>query len=242
MTDPLFLADLAHTGPGDTVLVCGEEGRHAVVVRRIRVGEKVLLSDGEGAGVRGEVLEAGRDGMLVRVDEVLDPTPRPLRVVAVQALAKGERSDIAVEALTEIGADEILAWQAARSVVRWDAKIAKGVAKWSAFVLAATKQSRRLRIPPVSYASTQDVCRRLEAADLALVLHEDATEDLRQVAVPAAGECVLVVGPEGGISRAELDAFLAAGARTVRVSDAVLRTSTAGVVAVAQLEALRPRT
>lgn len=240
MTEPLFLADLTGVTPGSTVRVDGEEGRHAAVVRRIRTGERVLLGDGEGAGVRGEVVESSRVGIVVRVDELLAPPAGTLRVVVVQALAKGERSDVAVEALTELGVDEILAWQASRSVVRWDNKVDKGLAKWRGAATSATKQSRRLRIPRVGFADSQAVARRLAAADLALVLHEDATRPLRATSLPARGECVVVVGPEGGISPAELELFAGVGAHQVSVSDAVLRTSTAGLVAVSQIRALQP--
>lgn len=241
MTEPLFLTDLTGVAPGVTVRVGGEEGRHAGLVRRIRVGESVLLSDGAGAGVRGEVVEASKSGILVRVDAVLRPPSQPLRIVAVQALAKGERSDVAVEALTELGVDEILAWQASRSVVRWDDKVDKGLAKWRSAATSATKQSRRLRVPRVGFADSQVVARRLACADLGLVLHEDATDELRELELPGRGECILVVGPEGGISPVELELFREAGARVVSVSDAVLRTSTAGLAAVAQIRALQPR-
>ncbi|MFT8395481.1 16S rRNA (uracil(1498)-N(3))-methyltransferase [Propionibacterium sp.] len=240
MTDALFLAQLSAAVPGSEVVVSGDEGRHAAAAKRMRAGESVLLSDGAGSGVRGEVTQVTKSSITVRVGELIEQPAEPLQIVAVQALAKGERSAIAIEVLTEMGAAEILAWQASRSVVRWDTKTDKGLAKWRATALAATKQSRRLRIPDVGYVSTEDVCSRLAAADLALVLHEDATQELREVPIPSAGECVVVVGPEGGISPAELEAFKAAGSRIVRVSDAVLRTSTAGVVAISQLRALRP--
>ncbi|SER56293.1 16S rRNA (uracil1498-N3)-methyltransferase [Propionibacterium cyclohexanicum] len=240
MTDPLFLADLTGVTTGSVVCLDGAEGHHAAVARRIQLGESVLLGDGQGAGVRGQVVEATRSGLKVLVDEVLSPRVQPLVVVAIQALAKGERSEIAVEALTELGAAEILAWSAARSVVRWDTKMDKGLAKWRSAAVAATKQSRRLRIPGVGFADTAEVARRIAGADLALVLHEDATVALREVTLPSRGECVIVAGPEGGISPDELERFRAAGALPVSVSDAVLRTSTAGLVALAQIRALQP--
>lgn len=240
MTDALFLLEsLAGTRPavGGEVLVDGSEGHHAVAVRRLRAGERVLVADGSGGGVRGEVVEATKAGLRVRVDEVLTETRRPVRLVVAQALAKGDRAELAVEMLTEVGVDEVVPWQASRSVARWSAdRVDRGLARWRSTAREAAKQSRRLRVPAVSDpVATRALAGRLAAADLALVLHEDAEAPIATVPLPAAGEVVVVVGPEGGISPEELAAFEEAGARTVRVGDHVLRTSTAGVVALAAL-------
>jgi 16S rRNA (uracil1498-N3)-methyltransferase len=240
VTAPLFLAeDLPDPlpAPGAELLLGGDEGRHAAVVRRIAAGESVLVSDGRGRGVRATVLEASKAGLRLQVVEQLIATEPPRRIVAVQALAKGDRSELAVEMLTEVGVTEIWPWQASRSIVRWSAERGeKSLARWRSTAREATKQSRRLRVPEVRpVLSTAQLCTALTEADLALVLHEEATAALREVALPDRGTVVVVVGPEGGISGEELERFAAAGARPVLVSDAVLRTSTAGVVAVAGL-------
>ena len=242
MTDPLFLvpdaAQVSGARPGDVVTVTGDEARHAVVVRRVRPGETVYLGDGEGHGIHGEVVQADRQAFAVRVAEVLNAPVPAVRFTVVQALAKGERSDVAIEALTELGVDEIVAWQASRSVVRWEAKADKGLVKWRSAVREAAKQSRRLRVPGVSYETTGQVIERVRRADLAIVLHEGATRWLTDLGWPGAGSVLLIVGPEGGISDDELSVFETAGAHRALVSDAVLRTSTAGTVALAQAHAL----
>jgi 16S rRNA (uracil1498-N3)-methyltransferase len=240
VTDALFLLErLADETPvvGSEVLVDGSEGHHAVAVRRLRAGERVLVADGSGGGVRGEVLEASKAGLRVRVDEVLTEADRPVRLVVAQALAKGDRAELAVEMLTEVGVDEVVPWQASRSVARWSAdRVERGLSRWRSTAREAAKQSRRLRVPVVSDpVTTKSLATRLDAAALALVLHEDADGRIAAVPLPATGEVVVVVGPEGGISPEELAAFDAAGAATVRVGDHVLRTSTAGVVALAAL-------
>ncbi len=240
MTDALFLLEsLAGTSPrvGGEVLVDGSEGHHAVAVRRLRAGERVLVADGSGGGVRGEVVEATKAGLRVRVTELLAEDARPVRLVVAQALAKGDRAELAVEMLTEVGVDEVVPWQASRSVARWSPdRVERGLARWRSTAREAAKQSRRLRVPAVTEpVSTRALAARLAASDLALVLHEDASGPIAQVPLPASGEVVVVVGPEGGISPEELAAFEEAGARTVRVADHVLRTSTAGVVALAAL-------
>lgn len=237
MTDPLFLYDVGSAAVGDDVLIGGSEGHHAAVVRRLQPGERVLVGAGDGHGVRGEVVAATKAGLLVRVIELVDEPEPARRFVAVQALAKGDRSELAVEMLTEVGVHEIVPWQAARSIVRWSLERGeKSLGRWRSTAREAAKQSRRLRAPEVTPAvSTRQLAARLADADLALVLHEEATDPIAAVDLPTSGEVVLVVGPEGGISPDELAALTAAGARAVRVGDHVLRTSTAGVVALAAL-------
>ncbi|MGG5258574.1 16S rRNA (uracil(1498)-N(3))-methyltransferase [Phycicoccus avicenniae] len=228
----------AHT-VGSLARLDGPEGRHAVVVRRTRVGERLVLADGAGRAVEGEVVHVERDLLDVRVDVVReDPEPSP-RFVLVQALAKGDRDDQAVEAATECGVDEVVPWQAARSIVQWRGERGeKARRKWDAVLVAATKQSRRTRRPVLGPTSTTtDLVERARDAALVLVLHEDATEPLAAVALPEAGDVLVVVGPEGGIAPEEVAALEAAGARTVRLGSTVLRASSAGPAALAVLSA-----
>ena len=242
MSDPLFLARFDRVRIGGIVEVTGDEARHAVVVKRTTPGEGVLLADGAGRAVRGRVVAAERNRLAVEVTEILESHPRAHRFVVAQALAKGDRSELAVETMTELGVDEILAWQASRSIVRWQGERgAKSLGRWAATAREATKQSRRFRIPEVSAADTSRVAERIGAAELALVLHESAEKTLSRVNLPDAGEILLIVGPEGGISPDELERFQQAGAVPVRISDGVLRTSTAGAIAIGQLTVLGER-
>ncbi|WP_377643320.1 16S rRNA (uracil(1498)-N(3))-methyltransferase [Oryzobacter terrae] len=242
MTLPLHLLPaevLAGRGPGATVVVDGPEGRHAATVRRTRVGEHLLLTDGAGLRVEAEVVAVGRGTLDVRVVTVAtDPEPSP-RLVLVQALAKNDRDDQAVEAATELGVDEVVPWQASRSVVQWRGERGeKARRKWEAVLLAATKQSRRTRHPLLGpTSSTAELVRRVPSAALVLVLHEDATTPLATVELPPEGDVLVVVGPEGGIAPDELDALVAAGATAVRLGSTVLRSSSAGPAALAVLSA-----
>ena len=242
MSDALFLARFEQVRIGGIVEGTGDEARHAVVVKRTRPGESVLLADGAGRAVRGSVVAAERNRLALEVTEILASPPRAHRFVVAQALAKGDRSELAVEIMTELGVDEILAWQASRSIVRWQGERgAKSLGRWAATAREATKQSRRFRIPEVSAAGTARVVERIGAAELALVLHESAEKTLARVNLPEAGEILLIVGPEGGISPDELERFQQAGAVPVRISDGVLRTSTAGAIAIGQLTVLGER-
>ncbi|MBM6403582.1 16S rRNA (uracil(1498)-N(3))-methyltransferase [Phycicoccus sp. CSK15P-2] len=242
MTLPVYLVAgglLDGCEAGDVVRVDGPEARHAVAVRRTRAGERVVLADGAGCSAEGEVAEVDRDTFAVRVDAVRDePEPSP-RFVLVQALAKGDRDDQAVEAATECGVDEVVPWQAARSVVRWRGERGeRSRRKWDAVIVAATKQSRRTRRPVLgATATTEALVARVGTADLALVLHEDATLPLAGATLPEAGEVLVVVGPEGGVAPEELEALEAAGARPVRLGPTVLRSSSAGPAALAVLSA-----
>jgi 16S rRNA (uracil1498-N3)-methyltransferase len=244
MTLPVHLVpSLAGVRAGASVEVDGDEAHHAVTVRRLRVGEPVMLTDGAGTSVVGEVTSTGKRVLAVKVRSVtVDPLPEPA-VVVVQALPKGERGELAVEVLTEVGVSQIVPWAASRSVAVWKGERAeKSLARWRSTAREAAKQARRSWLPEVTpLASTAEVAALVGGADLAVVLHEEATTPLAGLEVPPTGRVVVVVGPEGGLTDDEVSAFTEAGAVAVRLGAEVLRTSTAGVAAVAALLSRTPR-
>jgi 16S rRNA (uracil1498-N3)-methyltransferase len=244
MSLPVHLVpSLAGVAAGSSVEVTGDEAHHAVAVRRLRVGESVVLTDGSGVSVTGEVASTGKRVFALTVSSVrVAPAPDP-SVVVVQALPKGDRGELAVEMLTEIGVAEIVPWAASRSVAVWKGeRAAKSLARWRSTAREAAKQARRSWFPVVGEpATTGDVAALLGGADLAVVLHEGAAVPLAALEVPASGRIVVVVGPEGGLTDDEIAAFAAAGARPVVLGPEVLRTSTAGVAAVAALLSRTPR-
>ncbi|HEY8451091.1 MAG: 16S rRNA (uracil(1498)-N(3))-methyltransferase [Micromonosporaceae bacterium] len=237
MTAPLFLVDALPDG--DRATLAGPEGHHAATVRRMRVGEKLLLSDGRGGTAEATVTGVGRSTLELSITGRHHEPPPPHRFVVVQALAKADRSELAVQAMTEVGVDEVVPWAAARSVVRWQGERGERAwYRWVATAREAAKQSRRSRLPRVAApASTDDVVARIRDATVALVLDGSAESRLTTVPLPDAGEVLLVVGPEGGLTPAELAAFEGAGAVPVRLGSTVLRTSTAGPAALAVLSA-----
>ncbi|WP_127474868.1 16S rRNA (uracil(1498)-N(3))-methyltransferase [Microbacterium sulfonylureivorans] len=226
-------------GPGDMVVLTGSEAHHAAAVRRVRVGEEVTVGDGRGAWLTGTCESVAPREVVIRVGSRTDSAPPRPRVVLVQALAKGDRDELAVQAATELGIDEIVPWQATRSVSRWDAaKADKGRARWATIVREAAKQAHRAWIPEVSPLTTTKQLVARAAASRTLVL--EPTGALRLTGTALAGEdrdVMLVVGPEGGIAADELDALEQAGAELVRLGDSVLRTSTAGPAALAVVSA-----
>ena len=235
MSAPLFLVDELPGGSAYTLT--GPEGHHAADVQRLRPGEALILSDGRGGTASATVTAVRRGSVDLAVDVRHRADPPDPRLVVVQAIAKGDRGELAVQSMTEVGVDEIVPWAASRSVAQWRGERgAKSRERWIATAREAAKQARRAWLPAVgAECATTQVAARLARAAGAFVLHEAATDRLSTAELPATGEIVLVVGPEGGITDAELAAFGAAGASAVRLGDPVLRTSTAGVAALSVL-------
>jgi 16S rRNA (uracil1498-N3)-methyltransferase len=246
VTPPVFLVDALPAAGGAAVLD-GPEGHHAATVLRLRPGEAVWLSDGCGGLAECAVTAAEPAGLRLAVLARTAAEPPQPRFVLVQALAKGERGELAVELATEIGVDEVVPWQAARAVVQWRGERGeRALARWRSTARAAAKQCRRPFLPAVAdLHSTREVCALIglatAAGGLAVVLHAQAGTALTAVPLPARGDVLLVVGPEGGLSEGELTALRAAGARPARLGPTILRTSTAGPAALAVLSAASGR-
>ncbi|MBF6164809.1 16S rRNA (uracil(1498)-N(3))-methyltransferase [Streptomyces gardneri] len=232
--------------PGAVAVLDGPEGRHAATVRRIRVGEPITLSDGRGVLAESEVVAAYRDRLELAVRDRVLAAPQAPPVTVAQALPKSDRSELAVELMTEAGADAVIPWQAARCVANWEGKAAKGVGKWRAAARSAARQSRRAYIPEVAdLHRTKDLLEvvRTAKADGAIIaaLHESGTARFTELPFADATGIVLVVGPEGGLDDTELTALAEAGADVTLLGPTVLRTSTAAAVALGALGALTPR-
>lgn len=238
MTAPVFVVDRLN-GVGPEFVLDGPEGRHAVSVKRLRPGEDVVLTDGRGLWMEGVVRATeGKDRLVVMdLGGVHEELPESPRITVVQALPKGDRGELAVETMTETGVDAIVPWAASRCITQWKGdRGLKALAKWRSTAREAGKQSRRVRFPEVADpATTKQVAALLATADFAAVLHESGDAPLSTADLPGAGEIVLVVGPEGGVSPEELALFVEAGAQPYRLGRSVLRTSTAGTAAVALL-------
>ncbi|GAA4015847.1 16S rRNA (uracil(1498)-N(3))-methyltransferase [Streptomyces sp. NBC_01352] len=238
MTAPVFVVEHFDAGGGGQYVLDGPEGRHAVSVKRLRAGESLVLTDGAGRWAECDVVGTeGKDRLIVHMTGVAEePAPSP-RITVVQALPKGDRGELAVETMTETGVDAIVPWAASRCITQWKGdRGLKALGKWRATAREAGKQSRRVRFPEVADAATsKQVAALLAKADFAAVLHESGAETLATAELPAEGEIVLVVGPEGGVSPEELALFEEAGAKAYRLGPTVLRTSTAGTAATALL-------
>lgn len=238
MVEPMFRTHLDNPKPGDLVLLAGPEGKHAASVRRMRVGEGIQLGDGRGLRVRGEVAEVAANSLKVRVVSSVQEAEPQNKLTLIQALAKGDRDELAVQAATELGAWSVIPWQADRSISKWEGpKITKGVSRWQTIVGEATKQSLRSFEPVVQApVSSRQLAEMVKEFDQVIVLDPTAQVGLGSVSFIAHSAAV-IVGPEGGINETELEELEAAGAVRVHMGEPILRTSTAGIAAIALLQA-----
>jgi 16S rRNA (uracil1498-N3)-methyltransferase len=240
MVLPLFQHPLSPKPTvGDVVLLAGAEAKHAVSVRRMRVGEGIQLANGQGFRVVGAVANIDGQSLTVTVSQVTQEAEPDPALVLVQALAKGDRDELAIQAATELGSFAIVPWQAERSISRWDGpKIAKGVERWQTIVAEAAKQALRSFTPQVAQPVTsKELAKMVAEYSVVLVLDPTAENSLVGADLPKHGNVAIVVGPEGGISESELVQLQAAGAVRVHLGESILRTSTAGVAAISVLQA-----
>lgn len=240
MVEPLFFAAIgSDTKVGSTFNLAGPDAKHAVTVRRMAVGEAIAISDGAGIKIRGKVVKLNKDSLEMSVDNLESlPTPK-VQLHLVQALAKADRDELAVQACTELGIFGVTPWQSERSISIWkEEKKTKGQLRWQTIATEAAKQSLRAFVPVVGKVlSSQELVQTLAGFDQVLVLDPESKASITQVQLPSSGSIAVVVGPEGGISPVELAAFSDAGFELVHLGEGVLRTSTAGMAAMSFLQA-----
>jgi 16S rRNA (uracil1498-N3)-methyltransferase len=236
MTAALFLVPAMPDG--DAYTLDGPEGHHAATVARLRVGAALLLGDGRGGMASALVSAVGRGDVAVTIEKRWYVEPPSPRLVVAQGIPKGDRAELAVAAMTEVGVDEIVPWAAARCVAIWRGdRAARARDKWAATAREATKQARRPWVPAIAPSSVSTAALAARPAAAVLVLDEEATTPLATLDLPPTGDIVLVVGPEGGITPDEVETLVDAGATPVLIGPNVLRTSTAGVAALSVLSA-----
>ncbi|HEX2050802.1 MAG TPA: RsmE family RNA methyltransferase [Actinomycetota bacterium] len=210
-----------------------DESRHALKVLRVASSDPVVVIDGCGTVARCAAARVDGDVLVSRIlTRDVHARPRP-EIAVYQGAARGHKLDDVVERLGELGVAELSAYESARAVARWDGdKAERRAARWNAIARSAAKVSRSgFALHARAGLSWDDVvaCVAREAA--AIVLWEEATSPLRDALVGAPERVALVVGPEGGLARAEASALEGAGARLVSLGPRVLRTENAAVVA-----------
>jgi 16S rRNA (uracil1498-N3)-methyltransferase len=241
MVEPMFTYDFQKTpAVGDVIDISGAEAKHAVQVRRMRVDEAIQLTDKAGLRVHGLVKATQKSSLSVLVNSVESESAPPLKLTLVQALAKGDRDELAVQAATELGVMFVIPWESDRSVSRWiGIKEDKGVERWQTIATEAAKQSLRVWhpvvAPPIKGSSVAELTKSFDAV---LVLDPTSSVGLASIDFPKEGSIALVVGPEGGISDEELSDLELAGAKLVHLGQPILRTSTAGIAGISAITAL----
>ena len=216
---------------GAVVQLPAPEARHATASLRMSTGEQVIVSDGRGRKAIGTLEVDGSVVSAVIVSIVDEPAANPSLTV-VQALAKGDHGELAIDQMTQVGVDRIIPWASQRAIVQLKGDRAdKALIKWQQTARAATKQARRAWMPVVSpVRTTKEILGQLTEFDAVFLLHEDASIPLSAAELPESGLICLIVGPEGGIAPDEQEWLAEAGARPVRLGTEVLRSSLAGAV------------
>ncbi len=239
MVEPLFKKRFSVApAVGSLVELDAEEAKHAISVRRMRVDEAIQLTDGRGLRVQGSVSEIKAKSLIVKVATVTQEQSPTNEITLIQALAKGDRDELAIQAATELGVMRVIPWQAERSISRWDAaKAAKGQVRWQVICDEAAKQSLRVWHPQVEQlVDSQTLTKGFAEFDQVYVLDPTAIRGLASQKA-FSSKIAVIIGPEGGIDESELSLFEAAGAIRVGLGDSILRTSTAGVAAISVIQA-----
>jgi 16S rRNA (uracil1498-N3)-methyltransferase len=229
-------ASLGPWAPGDTITLTGDEAHHAARVGRLTVGETTAVGDGNGVVAQATVAAVSGSEVTVTLGSVEHQTRPTPEIWLAQALAKGDRDELAIQASTELGIDRVIPYQASRSISTWSGdKVGKGVARWTKIVTEATKQALRAYVPHVSHPQTTPEVTALAGQCEVVVLDPHATELLSQFRPVGDRPILLVVGPEGGLSPEELSTLEKSGATRRKLGESVLRTSSAGPAALAVL-------
>lgn len=235
MAHQYFNENISHAAIGEVVELVGPEAHHASTVSRLRIGEIIRIGNGRGLILEAKILTAEKTLVTTEVLTFSETPAASPQLVLVQALAKSDRDERAIEAATELGVDRIIPWASSRSISKWEAsKIAKGEARWVSIVKEASKQSLRSHIPLIdSHSNAQEVVAKLSGV-LTLLLDPQAMTSISDVSIEASSIGV-IVGPEGGITDEEREYFVNAGATPCSLGSNILRTSTAGPAALAIL-------
>ena len=229
----LFFVDDLPTTVGGSYEFANDDANHAIRVLRMQEGAEFMLSDGKGAWSQVVATEVKKKSMQVQVLDSGFQDPLATTITVVQAIPKGDRAKEAIELLTEAGVDRIVPWLSTRS-------IGKGSEKFAVTAREASKQSRRFRIPEVTdMATTAQICEAIKISDLAIAFHESATTKLSdQVSSHNVEHLLIIIGPEGGLTDEEIDAFTQAGAKVALMGRPILRSAHAGIAAVSAVSAL----
>ena len=207
-----------------------EQSVHARSLR-IRAGEQIAITNG--AGKVGFASVTAENPVQFQIHHIsVEDMPAP-RFHLVQALAKNDRDEMALQASVELGCRTVTPWQAARSIVKWDQKAERNQSRWQSIAIEAMKQSQQSFLCEVGPLATT---KALAPIGIGILL--DPRGEAPLASIEAAGDYTIVVGPEGGIAEEELLVLKSAGFRSYRMGGSVLRASTAGPAAIAALAAL----
>jgi 16S rRNA (uracil1498-N3)-methyltransferase len=236
VTEPWFVAP-TESWSADQVRLPADESHHALRVLRIAPPDVITVTDGMGTVARCRV--GSFDDEILTAEVIERTTHRRIRpeVVVYQGAAKSSKLDAVVERLAELGVMETFSFESSRSVVHWDeAKLERLDERWSVIARSAAKQSRSpFLMSSKAGLRWADLIGRIEREPLAVCLWEGASLPLRTALMEPAERVALIVGPEGGLERAEAEALADAGAQLVSLGPRILRTENAAFAATSAL-------
>ena len=232
----IYTTEPLHTG--ETIELDARASHYLANVLRTAVGETLVLFNGDGTEHLAEVRQTTRHKVLVKLLRVdACNTESPLHVTLVQAISKGERMDYCVQKAAELGVDVIQPLLTRRVVVKMDQKRQlKRLEHWQAVAVSACEQSGRARVPIILEPLTLDHWLLTEANSERLLLAPEAHHKLSEFQ-PKSTSLSLLIGPEGGFDDEEVAQACAAGCQALSMGPRILRTETAGPVAIALLQA-----
>ncbi len=229
----LFFVD--QLSSGTTQELGGDEGHHAVAVMRLGIGEQIKIADGAGNWVSGTITEVNKKSLKIDVAQRGSAQAGKPELIVVQAVTKSDRTKEMLELLTVGGADQIIPWQAERCISKWQKDSAQ---KWESAIKEAAKQSRRVKLPVLGdEVTTNQLIKLFQPADKVVILHESASIGISQLNLSNEfARIIIIIGPEGGISDAEISQLEVAGAVTARMGELVLRSAHAGFAALSAIQ------
>lgn len=227
--------------PGAEISLPDDVAGHLVRVLRLREGEACVLFNGDGLDVPATLTRADkREVRVVLGTPVPVARESPLRIGLIQGIARGEKMDLILQKATELGVAQVHPVNADRTEVRLEGeRLAKREAHWRSVMVSACEQSGRAQVPSLSSVATlAAVSAQLPIEGLRLMLDPEGAETLTSLK-PAPGAPMLVaIGPEGGWSERDRSQLRELGFRGLRLGPRILRTETAGLAAIAALQAL----
>ena len=231
----LFFVDDLPTTVGQMYTFDNEDALHAIRVLRTGPGEIFWLSDGKGSFSTVKAVDVAKKSMQCEVIESEFQEPLEIEYTVIQALPKGDRLKACAQLLTEAGADRLVFWSSARSIGKAD----KTLDKLDVTVREASKQARRFRIPEiVGPLTTAQVIDEIARTDIAFLFHESATSKLSAITAPKVAKALIIIGPEGGITDEELEAFTSSGAKIALMGRPIFRSAHAGIAGLAAVQTL----
>lgn len=222
-------------------VISGDDAHHITRVLRLQRGNIIECVDEEGQVHLVKIQELGETVRGLMQETLAVSQESSLHMTLFQGLAKGDKMDFIIQKAVELGVAEIVPFTSRYTVVKLDAKGAKSrQERWERIALEAAKQCRRTRLPIVrelqSFSSlVSGVQIRHQGGCLALLAYEGEKQTGLKELTTQPQAAAVIIGPEGGFARDEVEELMAAGAQALSLGPRILRTETAGLVFLSML-------